>query len=66
MTTMTTPKPPKGRRWLEIGEILRKRDRWHFLPSIGRWKYTVCEGARVPWGCHHEYSRAIPRKTNRK
>jgi len=61
---MTTPKPPKGRRWLNVGETIRKWDRYHFWPNLGRWRRTVCPGDHA-W-CSYTYSRAIPRKTNRK
>lgn len=61
---MTTPKPPKGRRWLREGEIIRVRDWYHFWPDIGRWQRAVCPGSHVTFS--FSYSRAIPRKTNRK
>lgn len=60
---MTTPKPPKGRRWLKEGEIIKKRDHYHRDGDPEQWSNTVAYGARAWFGT---YSRAIPRKTNRK
>ena len=60
----TAPKPPKGRRWLEEGEIIRVRDWYHPLSSDMDPICTICPGSRTPRAfCH---SRAIRRKTNRK
>ena len=70
MTTMTTPKPPKGRRWLKEGEIIRKWDRFHSAePGLYGGLYHVWHLSRYvgqPVRGTHEYSRAIPRKTTRK
>ena len=60
----TTPTPPKGRRWLDVGEIIRKYDRFHPLKGKLPWVATAFAGERVGYGCF--YSRAIRRKTTRK
>lgn len=64
MTTMTTPKPPKGRRWLREGEIIRKRDWYHIYGDPSNHKLTCNEWGHASYV--GEYSRAIPRKTTRK
>ena len=60
----TAPKPPKGRRWLIEGEIIRKRDWYHYDGDPFNHKVTINEWARNAYV--GEYSRAIPRKTTRK
>lgn len=60
----TMPEPPKGRRWLREGEIIRVRDWYHPLRSDADHVCTICPGARTPRAFLH--SRAIPRKTTRK
>lgn len=65
MTTMTTPKPPKGRRWVRETEILLRTDRYHDpFYELDKGTLTTRAGERCCFA--HEYSRAIPRKTTRK
>lgn len=64
----TTPKPPKGRRWLREGEIIRRNDRYHWGILEDSWHATIGAGRRVT-GVDADccmYSRAIRRKTTRK
>ena len=65
---MTTPKPPKGRRWLRKNEVLRKGDRYHDDPlkPWSFWHNTRQIGERIQCDDQYTYSRAIPRKTTRK
>lgn len=62
----TTPTPPRGRRWLREGEILRKFDRYHwFNDHQQRWHLTTLKGDKVR--CPYLYSRGIShRKKTRK
>lgn len=60
----TAPEPPKGRRWLEEGETIRKWDRFHPWPNLTQWRWATCIGANA--SCSFSFSRAIRRKTNRK
>ena len=61
----TMPEPPKGRRWLNENEVIRKGDRYHCQVVSGNlWHLTGYVGQ--PANFAFTYSRAIPRKTTRK
>ena len=43
----TTPTPPKGRRWLREGEIIRKWDRVHWGIYDSSWHLAVNTGCKT-------------------
>lgn len=55
----TTPKPPRGRRWLEPDEFVRKGD-WIHSPDISKpWPANITM-------CRAEFSHLYPRKLKTK
>ena len=66
----TTPEPPKGRRWLDGGQLIQRTD-WvhHFDRTTGKEigsQFSVFIGCVAVSRDDIRYSRAIRRKTNRK